>query len=538
MKPSNIFLLFFVTVLMSGCSNLTPDAKSIMPLRQLNNSWYVDGKNKINDKKYFGQAKNIILFVGDGMGVSTVTAARILDGQQRGLHGEENSLSFDRFPHTAMSKTYNVNAQTPDSAGTMTAMVTGVKTNAGVISVDESVTPGKCESSADGNLISALELAELAGKSTGVISTARITHATPAATYAKSPLRHWEGISAMPTEAQTAGCEDIASQLISFERRLRQRFPNATNIDGVEVVMGGGRRHFLPKDASGDEHGTRDDNRNLVQEWKTAHPNGKYLSSGSELASNELSRSSHILGLFSDSHLDYEADRLASQSDEPTLAAMTAQAINKLSTDKDGFFLMVEAGRIDHGHHQNSAYYALNDTIALSQAVDAALSMVDLDETLIIVTADHSHVFTIAGYPKRGNPILGKVVNIGDDTPALAQDGKPYTTLGYANGKTYTNDSSEKLTKDLFKQAVESQNIEVHNMERADLSDIDTEGAHFHQQSLIPLGIETHGGEDVVIYGNGIGSSLVKGTLEQNVIFHIINHVGALDYLAAKRLSN
>ena len=84
-------------------------------------------------------AKNIILFVGDGMGVSTVTAARIFEGQRRGLAGEDNELFFESAPYTALSKTYNTNQQTPDSAGTMTAMVTGIKTKAGIIGVDQRI---------------------------------------------------------------------------------------------------------------------------------------------------------------------------------------------------------------------------------------------------------------------------------------------------------------------------------------------------------------------------------------------------------------
>ena len=115
---------------------------------------------KINRQK----AKNIILFVGDGMGISTVTASRILAGQMQGNTGEEHMLSFDQFPFTALSKTYNTNQQTPDSAGTMTAMMAGVKSKAGVISVGENVIRGNCASVAGNELVSALSLAEMAGK--------------------------------------------------------------------------------------------------------------------------------------------------------------------------------------------------------------------------------------------------------------------------------------------------------------------------------------------------------------------------------------
>ncbi len=126
------------------------------------------------------------------MSMTTITAARIYAGQQRGQSGEESNLSFESFPWTGLSKTYNTNQQTPDSAGTMTAMVTGIKTKAGFIGIDEQSERANCESflnSDNPELMTALELAEIAGKATGIVTTARLTHATPAATYAKSPER-------------------------------------------------------------------------------------------------------------------------------------------------------------------------------------------------------------------------------------------------------------------------------------------------------------------------------------------------------------
>ncbi|MFB3118601.1 MAG: alkaline phosphatase, partial [Myxococcota bacterium] len=117
------------------------------------------------------RAKNVILFVGDGMGISTVTAARILEGQLRGESGEENELSFERFPDVALIKTYNTNQQTPDSAGTMTAMVTGEKTHAGVLSIDASIQRGDFRRSDEHRLATIVEIAEDRGLSTGVVTT-------------------------------------------------------------------------------------------------------------------------------------------------------------------------------------------------------------------------------------------------------------------------------------------------------------------------------------------------------------------------------
>lgn len=511
--------------------------QSAIPEHQKSNPWFQEGQASIKEKIFhrFGYAKNIILFVGDGMGVSTVTAARILEGQMKGMQGEENNLSFDTFPYTGMAKTYNVDAQTPDSAGTMTAMMSGVKTDVGVIGVDEDIVRGDCSTVAGNELVTALELAEISGKSTGVVSTARITHATPAATFAKSADRNWEDVSDMPAAAVEAGCEDIASQLVNFEENLKQRFPTAHKINGIEVVMGGGRRHFLPKDeaynspdaVSGIE-GDRTDGRDLTEEWKAQYPNGKYIFDQAGFDAIDPNTTERVFGLFNESHMQYEADRANDIAGEPSIAEMTTKAIDVLDNNRRGYFLMVESGRIDHGHHAGSAHNALTDTIAFSDAVKAAVSKVDMKDTLIIVTADHSHVFTIAGYPKRGNPILGKVVGVGSEEPTLASDGLPYTTLGYTNGRGFRDLGEETDADATYGLAADTS--------RVDLNSVNTESSGFHQEAHVPLGSETHAGEDVVIYGKGPGSHMVSGTNEQSVVFHVMNQAGRLESKASAKL--
>lgn len=511
---------------------------NVIPSHQKNNPWYLDAVDKLNEKPPLGQqAKNVILFVGDGMGISTVTAARILEGQLKGMDGEENNLSFDLFPYTGLSKTYNVDAQTPDSSGTMTAIMSGVKTDAGVVGVDEDIVRGDCTTVAGNELVTALELAELAGKSTGIVSTTRITHATPAATYAKSADRNWEDISDMPPSAVEAGCTDIAVQLIEFEDNLKKRFPSANKIDGLEVVMGGGRRHFLPKDpafnspdAVSTVEGDRTDGRDLITEWKAKYPRGQHISNQGDFDNINAADTERVFGLFNESHMQYEADRHKGITGEPSLTDMTTKAINILNSNPQGFFLMVESGRIDHGHHAGSAYNALTDTIEFSNAVKAAMNTVNRDETLIIVTADHSHVFTIAGYPKRGNPILGKVVSVGTDHPALAEDGHPYTTLGYINGRGFHDHGNETNADVAYGLPTTAG--------RTDLTTVNTETSGFHQEALIPLSSETHGGEDVTIYGTGPGAHLVSGTNEQNIIFHIMNRAARLESAADINLSH
>ncbi|WP_022959996.1 alkaline phosphatase [Spongiibacter tropicus] len=523
------------TALLSGVLPLAIAAYShaeILPASQTSNSWFSDGKalteNKAGNTANNSSAKNVILFVGDGMGISTLTAARILQGQQNGQTGEENFLSFESFPYSALVKTYNVDAQTPDSAGTMTAMISGVKTDAGVIGVSEAVERGDCESAQQNPLITAIELAELKGMATGIISTARITHATPAAAYAKSADRNWEDISDMPAAAIDAGCEDIASQLINFESNLEARIDGA-DVDGIDVVMGGGRRHFLPKDASANSpdalssvEGDRTDSRNLVTEWQSQYSDGVYVYDEDGFNAVDAASTNRLFGLFNESHMQYEADRANDVAGEPSLSAMTGKAIDILAKNNNGYMMVVESGRIDHGHHAGSAYSALTDAIEFANAVQTAIDNTNPDETLILVTADHSHVFTIAGYPKRGNPILGKVVSVGKTTPELAADGMPYTTLGYTNGLGFRALGSETDSDASYSAGPDTG--------RKDLSSVDTTSTGYHQEALVPLGSETHAGEDISLHAMGPGASKVQGVIEQNVVFHVINQaLGLID---------
>lgn len=498
----------------------------------VNNTWFIDAADKLDERQLAqviaarGSARNVILFVGDGMGVSTVTAARIFAGQKAGNSGEEGYLSFGEFPYAGLVKTYNVDAQTPDSAGTMTAMVSGLKTDVGVIGVDADIERGDCSTVAGNEVATFLELAEIAGMSTGIISTARITHATPAATYAKSADRNWEDISDMPEAAVLGGCEDIASQLVNLESNLEARVPGA-DVDGIDVVLGGGRRHFLPRDAAyntpdavSSVEGDRTDGRDLTAEWQAQYPQGEYVIDSAGFSSIDTSTVTKLLGLFNESHMQYEADRHNDIAGEPSLTEMTRTAIDVLSNNAEGFFLVIESGRIDHAHHAGNAYGALTDTVEMSAAVDAAMAATNPEDTLIIVTADHSHVMTLGGYPKRGNPILGKVVPVGGSEPALASDGMPYTTLAYTNGLGFQDLGSETDSDAAYAFAPFSG--------RVDLGSVDTEAPGFHQETLVPLGSETHAGEDVGLYANGPGAHLVSGTSEQSIVFHIMDYAADL----------
>ena len=424
--------------------------------------------------------RGVILFVGDGMGVSTVTAARILEGQNKGLAGEENLLAFEHFPHLALVKTYNVDAQVPDSAGTMTALVTGHRARARVLSVGAEAEHGDCAASKRHELKTLLEEAEQGGYRTGVVSTARITHATPAAAYAHSPDRNWELPGRVPEEAR-GECADIARQLVEL--------PDG---DGVDVVLGGGRAMFMPTSAVDPEGGTgrRRDGRNLVEEWLAAGEERRFVFD--QAGFEGLPKTGQVLGLFDPSHMEFEADRADDTGGEPSLKEMTAYAIENLDSGQ-GFFLIVEGGRIDHAHHAGNAYRALNDAIAFSEAVAVAAAMTNPADTLIVVTADHSHTLTISGYSARGNPILGFAAGE-DGEPLKDTAGVAYTTLGYANGPGARRPEEELEPTD----------------------------RDYRQRATHPMLSETHAGEDVPAYAIGIGAGGVAGVMDQHELHGVM----------------
>lgn len=461
-----------------------------------------------------GRAKNVILFVGDGMSLTTVAAARILEGQRRGQPGEENRLAWEDFPATALSRTYNTDSQTPDSAGTMTAMATGVKTRAGVVGIHQAAARGDCAGALAAPVASLWQLAARHGLATGVVTTTKVTHATPAATFTHSADRNWEDDSELPEEAKAAGCIDIARQFVEGPVT-------------PDVLLGGGRGQFLPATEADPEHadkvGQRLDGRNLVEQWKRRHASGTFVWNLRQL--QQAPAQGPLLGLFEPGHMHYEHDRPRDAAGEPSLAEMTRAAIARLARDDDGYVLLVEGGRIDHAHHEGNAYRALVDTIALSDAVRAAAEMTSADDTLILVTADHAHTLTFAGYPVRGNPILGKVRGSsgeGSGAADYARDatGLPYTTLGYANGPGYTGESTQQPEGPKRWPHFASGYRPANG--RPDLADVDTEAPDYLQEATVPTSSESHGGDDVGLWARGPGSHAVRGSVEQNTIHHLM----------------
>ncbi|XP_038196958.1 alkaline phosphatase, germ cell type-like [Arvicola amphibius] len=437
-------------------------------------------------------AKNLILFLGDGMGVSTVTATRILKGQLENHLGPETLLAMDRFPYTALSKTYNTDVQVPDSAGTATAILCGVKTNFKVIGLSATAQFDQCNTTRGNEVISVMHRAKKAGKSVGVVTTTSVQHASPAGTYAHTVNRGWYSDAEMSASALQEGCKDISAQLIS-------------NMD-IDVILGGGRKFMFPKGTPDQEYptnkgqaGTRLDGRNLVQEWLAKHQGARYVWNHTELIQASLDPSvTRLMGLFEPEHMKYDIYRDPTQ--DPSLVEMTEVAVRMLSRNPRGFFLFVEGGRIDHGHHEGRAYRALTEAVMFDSAIDKADQLTSEQDTMILVTADHSHVFSFGGYTLRGTSIFGLV-------PFKAQDGKSFTSILYGNGPGYR----------------------LLNGVRADVTEEGSSNPTYQQQTAVPLYSETHSGEDVAIFARGPQAHLVHGVQEQSYIAHVMAFAGCLE---------
>ncbi|KAL4715971.1 hypothetical protein ACJJTC_013271 [Scirpophaga incertulas] len=456
-------------------------------------------KAKLQEKRNLNKARNGIMFIGDGMSVATIMAARTFSGQiERGL-GEDSVLEFEKFPFTGLARTYCIDAQVPDSACTATSYLTGVKTKFGVIGLDGNVTRGSCQSVLHkGNWASSIgQWAVDQGLDIGLVTTTRVTHASPAGMYAHTSERNWESDVDIPDECLSLGCRDIAYQLV-MNNPGRQ----------LKVIMGGGRRELLPNisDPLRPSLGRRQDGLDLTEMWHVdkveKNVTHQYVTDRNELLKvfNSDDLPEYLLGLFNHDHMEYHLK----SKDEPTLEEMVEVAIKMLSRSKRGYFLFVEGGRIDHAHHDSLAHLALDETVEYSKAVRMAKRLTNEDETLIVVSADHAHTMTVAGYPSRGNDILGTV-----DT-TRGGDGKPYTTISYANGKATSIADDGKRVDVTLSQQFMSRNLE------------------YSYPSLVPLDSETHGGEDVAVFASGPWEHLFTSSYEQNVVPHLMAYAMCL----------
>lgn len=439
-------------------------------------------KSQLSQKLTNNKAKNLILFVGDGLSLATVAAARAYIGR------EQVELSFEKFPHFGFAKTYCLNYQVADSACTATAFFSGVKGNIRTVGVNGNVEMADCEINEDDYTEPITSWAQKSGKSTGIVTTTTVTNATPAGAYAHTSLRLWESNEIVERACKGKGnVRDVAHQLVHG------------NIGkNLKVVLGGGRGHFTNTTELDEEGrpGHRTDGRNLIDEWMTEKSKkGKadFIWHNQQLKEIDPGKTDYLLGLFERDHclyhLDVKKNNLEYQ--EASLTDMTVKAIQILSKEEKGFFLFVEGGRIDHGHHMNTAHRALEETVEFARAIEAARQMTYEGDTLIVVTSDHSQGLTYGGYSERGNDLLGL-------TGTRDLDIKPFFTLSYHIGPGYSTAFNSR--------------------ERANLTNKDSYHPEFRYPSTIPTDSGKHTGDDVGIYASGPGSHHFVGSMEQNNI--------------------
>jgi len=489
-------------------------------------------ENALKKEEITNVAKNVILFIGDGMSLPTVAAARILKGQKQSPTPEEGfneALSWENFPNVGLSKTYCGSNLVPDSASTASAMYTGVKTSFYTMGYDGAVVDGDPSSLADAEVLEGmLDWAQAAGKKTGFVTTTRMSHATPAAMYAKTVYRFWEGDQeiqkAIDDEDNTLVTQAIVDQY-GVKDITRQLIENTPGKD-LDIMLGGGLSSFLPKrnetnrDPRWDyaENGTdywdnyRLDGRNLVDEWLDNNPGGVYVGNATDLLNINLKETEKVMGIFKNSYVTFDEEI---EDDCPHLVDMATQAVKFLQekSGDDGYYIMIEGGKIDSAHHLGRAATALSETLALDLAVQKVLELVDLEDTLVIVTADHAHTLTIGGYPKRTQSILGVV---GEEKGDKSSDGDLFTILAYANGPGYTNYKAEGAGNwtNINRQ------VNLTGEQEADLE--------YTQASAVPLDTETHGGDDVGIWATGPWAHLVHGVHQQSYIAQVMSYASCV----------
>lgn len=414
-----------------------------------------------------------------------------------------------------------------------------MKTNNGVIGLNAAATRGNCDDTNNEDIytesIASLFIKD--GRNAGIVTTTKITDATPAAVYANIAERNWEDNSGV----LRSGCND--SQIYDIAEQLVR---GSVGKD-LKVVLGGGSRFFI--NSTETEHGspgTRTDGKNLIKDWLYSKSDRTFVTSRKELMDLDAKKVDQIFGLFSTENLPFRLETIEKKEEAiyPTLTEMTMKALDVLEEDDDGYFLLVEGGRIDHGHHGNQAKFAIEEALEFSKAIQATLDRVDLEETLIVVTADHSHVMTVSGYQvcsKRDLLTIFDTLIIslqfrGTDifsATNTGEDGLPYFTLSYANGPgKFQRISHHPKASNLFIfhfiQTGFSTHFNSTSGQRVNPQNLDLTPINFRFPAAVPQKSESHSGEDVGLYAIGPNAHIFKGALEQNLIAHIMAYASCV----------
>ncbi|MDO5627294.1 MAG: alkaline phosphatase [Mobilicoccus sp.] len=448
-----------------------------------------------------GQAKNVIFFLGDGMGQPAITAARILSkGMTEGkYHG---MLEMDTMDYRGLVTTSGYDSIATDSANSMSAYMTGHKSSVNAMGVYES-------NATDPNAHPKVEtlshmLKRQRGMAVGIVTTSEIQDATPAAVFAHTRRRS-EYLEIMDQALQPAQMPD--------------------------VFMGGGMASLVPQSVEGSR---RRDDRDLREEFKSE--GFAFATTRAELNAAMKKDPTKLLGTFHMGNLNVYLDRqhdkkaevLKEWTDQPNLMEMTTAALKVLSKRKEGFFLVVEGASIDKMEHPLDGPRAVYDAIEFDKAVGIAKKWAEEsgEETLIVVTADHNHSMSIVGTHDRrekndpdrqGNGVYGDAgfPHYADsDGDGFPDNPDPDVQLffGWSNHPDHSDDFQHN---DVFKQPAlrNSDGIAVDNPERDPGALVQIGNLPYDQTNCV------HTVEDVPVFASGHGAGRFNAVLDNTEIF-------------------
>jgi len=450
------------------------------------------------------RARNVILFIGDGMAAAHRTAARILTaGITEGkYHG---GLAMDAMTNMALLGTAGVDSIITDSANSASAYTTGHKSSVNALGVYADRTPDTLDDPRVETLTSLVKRA--ANMAVGVVTNTEVEDATPAA-------------------------------MVAHTRRRSDYDPivGMFHDSGVDVLMGGGAAHFLPKSAPGSR---RKDDVDYVAKFRAA--GYSIVTTDRELKSATADPATRkLLGLFHPSNMDGVLDRkflkqgtVTSFPEQPDLVDMVKTALAVLSRHDNGFVLMVESGLIDKYSHPLDWERAVMDTIMLDRAVAAAKEFVATrNDTLILVTADHTHGLSLAGTVDDAvkSPEMRDKVGVYEKAgfpnyPPANDEGYPprldvsrRLAIFFSVFPDYYETFRPKLDGPFVPAVVGPDKSYIANDKYKD-----TPGAVLRVGNLprsAPQGV--HSGEDVVLTATGPGADRVRGFLDNTEVFRII----------------
>jgi alkaline phosphatase len=384
----------------------------------------------------------IILFIGEGLAPGRLAATRVYAG------GAETPLSLDSMPHVALVRNYSNDFSAPDRAAAATAIATGVKVN------NRSIGAGS-NGIAIPNLI---DLARQTGRATGLVTDGKITNPTAAAFYAHS--------------SDASGQTEIARQMAD---RL-----------GVDLVLGGGAREFLPEA----KDGNRKDGRDLLLEIR--RKGFDLVRSKAELEAIPAWRRPKLFGAFSPNELAY-TDQIEGRSEEPGLPDMVRRAIELLQYNRAGYLLVVDAGLMRKAAEQNDAEHTLAETVEFDRAVAVARRYAGATSTIMVCGDVAVGGLSLNGYPfrkDRGIAVLG--LNSAGD-PWFSWASGPNGGRSYGAGKLATRQTTVPPAPE-----------------------ISQEPAAFYA----PAALDTV--DDVVVFGTGPGTNALQGSIDNTAIFRMI----------------